>query len=58
MNKYRDEIAKICHEIVEDGYSSGIINDSEMKEFEEDCFVQKPKSTREVSREQLAVPSR
>ena len=43
MKKYRDEIAKICHEIVVDGCHLGIINDAEMKEFEADCFVEEPK---------------
>ena len=44
MKKYRDEIAKVCHEIVEDGYRLGIINDTEMKEFEADCFIFEPKA--------------
>ena len=39
MKEYRDEIAEICHEIVKDGYHSGLINDSELKEFEADCFA-------------------
>ena len=47
MKTYRDEIAKVCHEIVEDGYRSGIISDAEMREFEADCFIQesKPETT-------------
>ena len=45
MKTYRDEIAKVCHEIVEDGYRSGIINDTEMREFEADCFVHAPKTS-------------
>jgi DNA-binding transcriptional regulator YiaG len=40
MKKYRDEIAEVCHEIVEDGYRSGIISAAEMREFEADCFVE------------------
>jgi len=44
MKKYRDEIAEVCYEIVEDGYRSGIINDAEMKEFEADCFVEEQES--------------
>ena len=44
MKTYRDEIAKVCHEIVKDGYHSGKINDAEMSEFEADCFVQEPKT--------------
>ena len=41
MKVYRDEIAKMCHEIVEDGYRAGIINNAEMKEFETNCYVKK-----------------
>ena len=43
MKKYRDEIAKVCHEMIKDGYSLGMVSDVEMKEFEEECFV--PEST-------------
>jgi len=39
MKKYRDEIAQMCHEIVKDGHNLGILNDTEMKEFEADCYV-------------------
>ena len=42
MKKYRDEIAKMCHEIVKDGRSLGIIDDSEINEFEADCFAKEP----------------
>jgi len=44
MKKYRDEIAEVCHEIVKDGYSLGIVTDDEMKEFEADCFVSEPET--------------
>jgi len=44
MQKYRDEIAEVCHEIVKDGYSLGIITDDEMTEFEADCLVQEPET--------------
>ena len=44
MKKYRDEIAEMCHEIVKDGHSLGIINDAEMKEFEGDCFVKESRT--------------
>ena len=50
MKKYRDEIAQICHEIVEDGYNLGIVTDDEMKEFEADSFVSEPETTQEVSK--------
>ena len=42
--KYRDEIAKICHEIVKDGHLLGKITDTEIREFETDCFVSDLKS--------------
>ena len=45
MKEYRDEIAMVCHEIVKDGHNMGIINDAEMKEFEEDCFAKEPETT-------------
>jgi len=44
MQKYRDEIAEVCHEIVKDGYSLGIVTDDEMMEFEADCLVQEPET--------------
>ena len=44
MKKYCDEIAEVCHEIVEDGYRSGIISAAEMREFEADCFVEEQES--------------
>jgi hypothetical protein len=45
MKEYRDDIAMVCHEIVKDGHSLGIINDAEMKKFEADCFAKEPKTT-------------
>ena len=45
MKEYRDDIAMVCHEIVKDGHSLGIINDAEMKEFEADCFAKEHKTT-------------
>ena len=48
MKKYRDEIAEICHEIVEDGYRLGVVTDAEMKEFETDSFVSEPEPVHEV----------
>ena len=47
MKTYRDEIAMLCHEIVEDGYRSGLISDIEMREFEADCFIKESKTTYE-----------
>ena len=48
MKKYRDEIAEVCHEIVKDGYHSGIINTAEFIEFEADCFVEEDETAHEV----------
>jgi hypothetical protein len=39
---FRDEIAMVCHEMMEDLYKDGIVNDAEMREFEKNCFVQTP----------------
>jgi len=43
MKKYRDKIAQMCHKIVKDGHSLGILNDTGMKGFEADCYVQESK---------------
>jgi hypothetical protein len=48
MKKYRDEIAEVCHEIVKDGYSLGIVTDDEIKEFEADSFVSVPEKPQSV----------
>jgi hypothetical protein len=45
MKKYRDEIAMVCHEIVRDGQSIGLVNEKEMREFEENCFVEESEAT-------------
>ncbi|GHV70848.1 hypothetical protein AGMMS49928_20230 [Spirochaetia bacterium] len=39
---YRDEIAMVCHEMMEDLHKSGIVPDAEMWEFEKNCFADKP----------------
>ncbi|MDR2952009.1 MAG: hypothetical protein LBU82_02070 [Treponema sp.] len=48
MEKYRDEIAEVCHEIVKDGYRLGIVTDDEMKEFEADSFIPDPEKAQPV----------
>jgi hypothetical protein len=40
--QYRDEIAMVCHDMMKAGYSVGAVTDAEMREFEEDCFVNEP----------------
>jgi DNA-binding transcriptional regulator YiaG len=39
---FRDEIAMVCHEMMEDLHKDGIVNDAKMREFEKNCFVQTP----------------
>ena len=47
MEKYRDEIAMLCHETMKDGYKLGLVSDSEMEEFEKNCFVSVPEPVKE-----------
>jgi uncharacterized DUF497 family protein len=37
--QYRDEIAMVCHEMMQDFYAAGGVGDAEMKQFEEGCFI-------------------
>ncbi|MDR1787554.1 MAG: hypothetical protein LBR16_03800 [Treponema sp.] len=56
MKQYRDEIAMVCHEMMEDGYRLGMVSDAEMQKFEKHCFVSAPRRTKRaaVSRPQAA----
>jgi DNA-binding transcriptional regulator YiaG len=47
-NQYRDEIAKVCHNAMKAAHSVGGISDSELKEFEADCFEEKESKTASV----------
>ena len=38
--EYIDEIAMVCHNMMKSAQSVGAINDTEMSEFEKDCFVE------------------
>jgi DNA-binding transcriptional regulator YiaG len=38
--QYRDEIAMVCHDMMKDARSVGAVTDSEMREFEKDCFTE------------------
>jgi DNA-binding transcriptional regulator YiaG len=40
--QYRDEIAMVMHDMMQDFYKVGAVNDAEMREFEKNCFVQTP----------------
>jgi DNA-binding transcriptional regulator YiaG len=45
---FRDEIAMVCYEMMEDLYKSGLVDDAEMREFEENCFVSVSEPAEEV----------
>jgi len=42
--QYRDEIAMVCHDMMKAAQSVGAVTDSEMREFEEDCFIEEPEA--------------
>jgi DNA-binding transcriptional regulator YiaG len=46
--EYRDEIAMVCHNMMKSAQSVGAISDSEMREFEKDCFVGESKTSHEA----------
>jgi len=46
--EYRDEIAMVCHDMMKSAQSVGAINDTEMREFEKDCFVEEPETPHEL----------
>ncbi|MDR1176776.1 MAG: hypothetical protein LBK83_15035 [Treponema sp.] len=53
MNKrYRDEIAMVTHDIMKDFQQVGAVSDTEMREFEKDCFVSDADSARKTSEPQ------
>jgi len=41
---YRDEIAMVCHDMMKSAQSVGAINETEMRNFEIDCFVEEPET--------------
>ncbi|GHU26079.1 hypothetical protein FACS1894164_16700 [Spirochaetia bacterium] len=45
MKKYRDEIAMVCHEMMKAGQSIGAVSETEMQEFEKNCFVTDPEES-------------
>ena len=44
--KYQSKILQVIHEDMKGLHRLGIISDERMREFDEDCLVQEPKSTR------------
>lgn len=48
--RYIDEMAMVCHDMMKAAQSVGAITDTEMKEFEEDCFIEKPKAVCKIEK--------
>ena len=48
MKKYQSEALMVVHQDAEGMHRLGIISDAEMKEFDEGCLVQEPKTGNEV----------
>ena len=48
MQKYQSEILEVIHQEAEWMYRKGLISDAEMKEYDEGCLVQEPKSVPKV----------
>ena len=46
--RYRDEIAMVTHDIMKDFQQAGAVTDTEMREFEKDCFVSDTDSARKT----------
>jgi DNA-binding transcriptional regulator YiaG len=44
-NKYQSKILQAIHEDMKGMHNLGIISDTEMREFDEDCLVKEPKKT-------------
>ena len=47
--KYQSKILRAIHEDMEGLHKLGIVNDAEMKEFDEDCLVKEPVTTYNTS---------
>ena len=48
MKKYQSDILKVVHQDAEGLHRLGIISDNEMKEYDEGCLMQEPKTTHET----------
>ena len=47
-NNYESEILQVIHEDMKGMHELGIINDARMREFDEMCLNQEPKSSRKA----------
>jgi DNA-binding transcriptional regulator YiaG len=45
--EYRDEIALVCHDMMKSAQSVGAISNTEMRELEKDCFIEKSEASHE-----------
>jgi len=50
MKKYESEALMVLHQDAEGLHRLGIISDTEMREFDEDCLVEKSKTTHEAEK--------
>jgi len=50
MKKYESEALMVIHQDAEGLHRLGIISDAEMREFDEDCLVMKPKKAHEAEK--------
>ena len=48
MKKYKSEALMVIHQDAEGMHRLGIISDAEMREFDEGCLVQEPKTGSEI----------
>jgi hypothetical protein len=48
--QYRDEVAMVCHDMMLTAHSVGGITDAELKEFEDDCFIEEPEADCEIEK--------
>ena len=48
--KYQSELLGAIHETAAGLHKIGVIDDKEMREYDEDCLVQKPKTTNEAEK--------
>ena len=46
--EYRDEIAMVCHTMMKSAQRVGAISDTEMREFEKDCFVEESEKSKNI----------
>ena len=46
----------VCHDMMKSAQSVGAISDTEMREFEKDCFVEEPEKVHETEDEGEGFP--